>query len=298
MPKVQINNLRHGDIVLFQWTNDFWHTAVYYDDGQHRGIAHCANEQLGTLIEKIEDDHGKAKHVYAFRVPTARAHALPPIMSLVRGWAVPRDGDRTTGYGTARGSGVIKEYDKNNPGTTPPFEFDALFRVFKWLGGREKFSRDRGTTCCAFVTACFQAGLMKRFFEQHQFQDYLVPVHYRLAQERAGKRKPTSEQAEKIFRDELRQSKGVKPAQLAQFKALDEAKIKARKQFTNPGSRNKNYTGVDALWADILLNTCYSDRTETLQDVLTGPLLCDAKFTYSHTLYERLRADNGWTQVQ
>lgn len=301
MPKVAINRLQHGDIVLFQWTNDFWHTAVYYNDGQHQGIAHCANEQQGTLIEKVEGDHGKAKNVYAFRIPTARANALQTIMGLVRGWAIPRDGNQTVGYGTARGSGVVKEYDKNNPGNRPSFEFDALFRVFKWLDGRDKFSRNRGTTCCAFVTACFQSGLMRQYLVQHDLDGYIGPVRHRLDDERAGKRKPVRTVAEGIFRDDLRAKGQMQAAKRVPFTELDEAKIKARKQFTNPGSKNSTYNapgGVDALWADILLNTCYSDRTETLQDVLTGPLLCDAKFTYSHTLYERLRADNSWTQVQ
>ena len=42
-------------------------------------------------------------------------------------------------------------------GTNPPFEFDALYRVFKWTSRADTqkvFSQNRGTTCCAFVMAC------------------------------------------------------------------------------------------------------------------------------------------------
>jgi hypothetical protein len=299
MPKVNKTNLRAGDIVLFEWNNKFWHTAIYVGDvGKVKsGIAHCEGAKKGTAIDPLAGNHDEAANVYAFRIPTAYQDALRKVMALVQAWAPAGSAQNTTNYGNPRGSAVLQEYDKDHAGTTPPFEYDALYRVFKWLDGRERFSKNQGTTCCAFVIACFQAGMMNYFIEQNGLQQSLANIQFKLRNERAGKTKAPN--PEEIFRQELAQKKGVKASKIAVFKDEDAKKIQARKQYRNPGTKMQTFTDVDALWEDIKTNVCYlQDNTTTLQEIVTDPLFCDAKFTYSHTLYERLRLDNGWTLVQ
>lgn len=294
MPKVTKSSLQPGDIVLFEWFDTFWHTAIYIGAAAQLedGIAHCQASR-GTEIVSIAKDYGEAKNVYAFRIPNTHANALPNVLALAHNWATV-----TTGYGTPRGSGVLKQYDRSNPGTTPPFQYDALFRVFKWLDGRERFSTTQGTTCCAFALACFQAGMMRWFLEQNQLTDWLEAILYKLRSERGHKREPSEEAAEQIFRGELTERKGAKVARLAPYNPVDYLKIRARLEYRNPGSKKKSYAGVDALWDEIKTDVCYLYENPTmLQDILTAPLLCDAKFTYSHTLYERLRLDGSWTEV-
>ena len=42
-----------------------------------------------------------------------------------------------------------------------------------------------------------------------------------------------------------------------------------------------------------------SKANVTLEQIVTPQLFCDAKFTYSHTLYERLRVSpSNWIPVQ
>lgn len=50
-----------------------------------------------------------------------------------------------------------------------PFELAALLRVVKWVAKAERgalLSENRGTTCAAFVAACYQTAAMKRFLEE------------------------------------------------------------------------------------------------------------------------------------
>lgn len=71
--------------------------------------------------------------------------------------------DQKSGGGVdfSRYSGV---QDQLKAGANPPFEFDALYRAFKWANRmRSGFSKNRGITCCAFITACFQAAAVDHF---------------------------------------------------------------------------------------------------------------------------------------
>ncbi|MFO0757218.1 MAG: hypothetical protein U0359_12055 [Byssovorax sp.] len=296
MPKVELNQLQVGDLLLFEWTNSFWHSAIYLGqtaDVQHT-IAHSEGKSKGTTIDPLVSNRDEAKNLYAFRIPTGSANALTNVVNLARSWSRV---DVTSSYGAARGSAVLKEYDRNNPGTTVPFEYDALFRVFKWLDGRERFSANQGTTCCAFAIACFQAGMMLYFLQQNDVADQASNALYRLREGRAGKSKPNHEKAEQIFRDELLEKKGKNAAKIANFAPLDEKKILARKEYVNPGSKSKSYTNVDDLWETIKEKDLYLfNNATTLTDIFTAPLLCDAKLTYSHTLYERL-LNTAWTAV-
>ena len=52
------------------------------------------------------------------------------------------------------------------------------------------------------------------------------------------------------------------------------------------------------LGADWVLDEIEGARGKWLQLVLSKPLFCDAKFTYSNTLFERLCADAGaWERI-
>jgi hypothetical protein len=70
---------------------------------------------------------------------------------------------RTDGFLEGRTTGV-KEAE-----TTPErrvFHLDSLRRIFKWAtnDGGDPFSKNRGTTCAAFVTACYQAAWVRYYY--------------------------------------------------------------------------------------------------------------------------------------
>jgi hypothetical protein len=75
-------------------------------------------------------------------------------------------------------------------------------------------------------------------------------------------------------------------------------KIRARRQFSNAGSR-LGPIPIEEHWGMIKDETGGPsfDQT-TLQEILADALFCDAKYTYSHTLCLRLAAaPTFWTRI-
>lgn len=143
-------------------------------------------------------------------------------------------------------------------GGCPAFEYDALFRAVKWASaGRKPFSRNRGTTCCAFITACHQAAVI----------DHLAAGDWRkvakalafLKEARAPKR-------------EDRWSEYVELGSKNQKVAL------GARRSVNPGPLYPEFS-TDAYFQEVAFFLC--GRRLPMAQVVPSALLVDAKFNYS-----------------
>ena len=161
----------------------------------------------------------------------------------------------------------------------PPFEYDSLYRATKWACKlREPFSKNRGTTCCAFITACYQASVIgvlagSNFSKMNTAFQYLkenremkVPLHVRQTQYvESGPRKIAWQ---------------------------------ATQQYSNSGdiTHGDNKKSVDAYCQDVTEILC--GRRLTVAQTFPPALVVDAKFNYSAN-FERMirRPHSGWQRI-
>lgn len=71
-----------------------------------------------------------------------------------------------------------KRHDARDIDESAPFEIDAFRRALKWAHKAqqgETFSENRGTTCCAFVLACYHAAIVRHFLgaDYEDLHDFL-----------------------------------------------------------------------------------------------------------------------------
>lgn len=297
MPTFDLSPLRAGDIVLFKWIDGGWHTALSSGNGR---IVHCVNEQTGTTEDAITNHTNTASEIYAFRtkLPDVEPGA---IVTTARGWIkTVSKGPSLPGYDSARGSAVLSRFgfDQKQHTDGPPFGYDALFRVVKWATRIDgAFTRKRGTTCCAFVIAAWQATLLRAAVFDNK--DLLVQCHEYLLKRRDMAAKPHDKLAVKE-RSRIGVSNVGPVAELR--KPPDTTGSKDEK----PDWRKLEELPVEIVWitvltelgADWVLATPENSEGKWLRTVFGAALFCDAKFTYSNTLYTRLVADQGaWEQV-
>ena len=295
MPEIQDwTALRCGDIVIGTYHNGHGHTAIVVervnDDGNRDSyrLAHCPGPQLTTVVEDlgvvfpvgdVADDRMFAWN----RVDQDKQNLAA---TLANYWSTTHQ----TAYGAhpgadvanaSRARGVARQYDHGN-GTLPPFEFDALYRVFKWAAkyqNQQTFSANRGTTCCSFVMACHQAAAARHAMEN---SDYLVTQAY----------------------DILTEERNAKPNH------PNPVPNQALRQNSNVGSdrsyitgRLANRWGIHRLWESLFVRAGAAYEADggwyngpRLEETLTPALLLDAKFTYTMAFKGVLElANSGWT---
>ena len=156
-------------------------------------------------------------------------------------------------------------------GQSPPFEFDALYRAFKWASRQRKgFSENRGTTCCAFVTACFQAAAVDHYAQN---QGNIVKG-LALLRELRGDKLPLEER--ELSHIEV----GAKKKLIA---------LSALREHANPGGFHKAF-GVNDYCKFVTREIHGLEMT--IEDLFPPAILVDAKFNYSSN-FEKMVATRG-----
>ncbi|MEA2563926.1 MAG: hypothetical protein QOH06_5430 [Acidobacteriota bacterium] len=149
----------------------------------------------------------------------------------------------------------------------PPFDFDALYRAFKWANrGREAFSKNRGTTCCAFITACHQAAVVDTVAGGN-FQK--VAKAFKFLEEARAKKDP-----DRFTKFEPLGPKSVKVA------------LGARR-LANPGPVYTEFS-VDEYCMYVTAILC--GERKTVAETFPAALIVDAKFNYSANFEQMLAA--------
>src|SRR5215218_7864155 len=181
--------LSKGDILFRK--HDFHHTMMvmepmdfgqpnWYKEGRWVEIVHAGSIHTHVyreMVDIVADDPAQSFTAYRAddgRVSRAafgyanvwawtrdmKAKGLKTVRKAAKGktsYSYMKPEDEVDGIARSRYYGVqeMKSIGK------PSFDFDALYRAFKWANrGREAFSTTRGTTCCAFITACHQAAVV------------------------------------------------------------------------------------------------------------------------------------------
>ena len=138
----------------------------------------------------------------------------------------------------------------------PEFGFDALYRAVKWANrGREAFSPNRGTTCCAFITACHQAAVI----------DTIASGKF---------------QRVKLAFDFISECRGDKdPDRYKKFVEQGEKKIAiGALRRSNPGPKWKEFS-VDDYCREVTFILC--KKRLSVEETFPPALIVDAKYNYS-----------------
>lgn len=176
---------------------------------------------------------------------------------------------------------------------TREFGFDALYRVVKWanraLNEGKPFSEKHGTTCCAFVTACYQAAFVLSLAKNDPIN---IQVTYEyLAEERVDKRSKESKAARK----------GAAVTAYTTLGATYKEKGGFHVEVSNVGSTKKIFSIDD--WIELALyGLADIELTEgevvTAAQIFTPALAYDAKFYYTADMLRNLqKSDSGWTAI-
>ncbi|MDH5180585.1 MAG: hypothetical protein OEZ39_12065 [Gammaproteobacteria bacterium] len=163
-------------------------------------------------------------------------------------------------------------------GHNPPLEFDGLYRAFKWATRqRTGFSNNRGTTCCAFITACFQASCIVD----------LVNSNY-----------PKLYKGFEILKA-LRGNKLPKEQRINNHVVLGGKKKKIShrplRQYSNAGGFSERFS-VDDYCRFVTKEII--GREKSLSEVFPPALLVDAKYNYSANFESMIRrVGSGWHKI-
>ena len=205
-------------------------------------------------------------------------------------WSVAEGSAPRTVYGTPRASG-IKQHLKTSPAIPPPFEFDALYRALKWASRNDEgvaLSRNKGITCCAFVTACYQAGVLLRLANWNTRA--IADTHTVLAGLRVDKKAATNHTARHL----------TVPYQGRQVENY------YKREVSNVGLIDPSGATVSGLIRQ-MLTSFFQERSLVIQaknvdgltaaQLFTTALGFDAKYYHSAQLYTQLMADPLWTKL-
>lgn len=299
MPSFDLSPLRAGDIVIFKWLGSGWHTALFSGNGK---IVHCVNEQTGTTEDQLASHTKDADEIYGFRVRWKGANP-GAVVATAQGWIkTVKQGPSLPGYDSARGSAVLSRFgfDQKQHTDGPPFKYDALYRAVKWaarIGGA--FTNTRGTTCCAFVMAAWQATLLREAMGSADYDGKFFQNCYGYLRENRDMKGKPKKQTDNLKERSRIGVSNVGPVEALRqpFKGEDKDK---------PDWKTLEERDVEEIWEIVLteltvewvLDEIEGARGKWLKTVLTPALFCDAKFTYSNTFYERLCADaDTWEKV-
>ena len=293
MPEIQDwTSLQRGDIVIGTYHNGHGHTAIVVerlnDDGNRNSyrLAHCPGPQLTTVVEDLATvfpaEDVDDQHMFAWYRDNQDMRNLAA--TLANYWSTTHQTDYGSLPGAnqpnaSRARGVARQYD-HGQGTLPAFEFDALFRVFKWASkyqNQQTFSANRGTTCCSFVMACHQAAAARVALENSNY--YVTAVF-----------------------DILEAARNQKPEVKPQNPALRQNSNVSSNETWVTG-RLANRWGMHRLWESVLVSAgaAYDGdggwyNGPGLVETLTKALVLDAKYTYTMAFKGALElADSGWT---
>lgn len=288
-------NLTPGDVVLIKWPPG-WHSAITVPTPAQAGpgvyLAHCEGPDSGTVIQEFDKVilNSLASDRHGFR-RTGPAGVSTLAANYAAGWStIPTQQSAFgSGYGSLPKSADVKDASRamgvvRAIGTNPPFEFDALYRVFKWTSRADTqkvFSQNRGTTCCAFVMACHQAARMHKFFEKLGRLD-LIPLMTTELLKGRGKEKELPN-ATKVGEQTFYPGQGLR--------------ANSNQQSKSAALNNEIATsGIDGFWERMGKKTnCYWD--DTLLSIFGAALYHDAKYVHSQDFYTYVQNDNTWTSV-
>lgn len=282
--------LKVGD-VLFR-LGDFNHTTIITDPmefgrldqlakAQKMEIVHAASIDSGVYRELIDIDkeEGLNRHFLVYRADDAVLADYASRFAKV--WAWHRDENLKVTKGGAKVKQTLYSYSKGGgmapsdgryygaqemrkSGTNPEFGFDALFRAFKWACKlREAFSKDRGTTCCAYITASFQAAVVDRLAKGDTTR--VIGAFELLKSARAEKPVPKAERATATIT-------------VGTNTVVTKRSLRA---FSNAGAKDPSLT-VDE-WCK-LASKMVCDEEKTVAQVFPKALIVDARFNYTDNL--------------
>lgn len=297
--------IKRGDVMFRH--GEYHHTLVVSDPKNFEDVAllrpstasqqieviHAASVDSGVYRETIEIDKSEASgNSFTFYRPVAPALANGVNFAVL--WAHHRASNfkvtkqqakgpvtlysfnqlTSSGADKSRYSGV---QDSLHSKTCPPFEFDALYRAFKWASRqRTGFSKERGTTCCAFITACFQAAVIDHFAVDYP----RIAAGLELLKQLRGEKRPKEE------RDRAFEVRGSKQKKIAHT---------ALRDFANPGGFSKRF-GVDD-YCNFVTKEVFGKEL-TVADMFPPALRVDAKFNYSSNFEKMIATPNsGFTRV-
>ncbi|MEM7189827.1 MAG: hypothetical protein AAF439_09465 [Pseudomonadota bacterium] len=300
---VAYDDMMPGDVILNVREGTAIHSAIYvgkllYESDSMHTIAHCDPPVL-SFGHPSELTEGSADAViYRCSDTDLSTKAVVYAKEWAR-WAL--DARESVPPGTtmypsgagARHHGVIRD-------RPIPFQFDALYRAVKWaarlstlhedMPEQAQLSKNRGTTCCAYVIACYQAAA---------FNNYAKGVGAKL----------------RIAETCLKAARGPKhPDRLAIVESptgsLDDETGEVKRGpynranigMTNAGFRGQGETKrtfeqymVATLEALRPLRTCRIDLSPA--DLMTDAMALDAKFTYSDVLHTALETSKDWAKL-
>lgn len=305
MTKLKVPQLHAGDVILYPANaTDFQHSAmvigggnlVHADANSGEGFVReepvADTERYCPRVFEMLPDNDKRWPAEVYRCKNAKLAeaAAEYARRFGRGNALAPG---ATKYGADRGRGVSVQL-KGDP--NPPFEFDAIYRAFKWANGggkgADQFSANQGTTCAAFVVACYQAGAIRNLAsgDEGNMSACLEMIRSWRADKKRTKAarwtlKPVPKQAGLLRPDAYkREVSNVGPAE------------GALKDWTNAKEGDARAIAEDA-WGQ--LGTVLAGEREDLfgpERYMTTAMKVDAQFVFTNTLRTRLHNDGNWTR--
>lgn len=279
---------QRGDLLIFgmQSESGSGHTAIATSDTK-MVHAHTIEGVSHDVVADVEDDPPLVFRMRDDAMLEAVAHfallwgGRPTPFSAstkmftkaqYKGVTVDVGEGRTFGVSEARGNEELLK-----------FNYDALYRILKWATRDQlkPFSENRGTTCCAFATACVQTGRVSRLLSYNSLKE----IFSFLAENRLAK-KPKEERI------------GVVHKVIEKEPPANSIYIGRRSmpEFTNPGGK------IDLPTALSVINEVSAKyggtHLKSFQDLTTPALFFDAKFAVTRILLRKLREDTThWTEV-
>ncbi|USX24004.1 hypothetical protein NHH73_15345 [Oxalobacteraceae bacterium OTU3CINTB1] len=284
-----------GDILIY----NAGHTAIVVKPGMK---VHAPGTGDIVVHDPILPPEEKGE-LRAFRLTRDRGQVRHIAAAFAFQWSKPAGtvkGPGTTPYSEDRAR-AIKALQQTplSIATTKsrPFEFDALYRAVKWahraINESKPFSERHGTTCCAFVTACYHAAFISDIAKGDP-ANIQITYEY-LSGERTDKRSPESKTARKNTEIQVHNKLGASYPQTGGF----------HHAVSNVGSDRNKQTSIFSIedWIDVaLFGLADIDLPEgkvvTPAEIVTPGLAYDAKFYFSADLLKNLgKSDSGWTAI-
>lgn len=293
---ISVEGLHAGDVICCVIGEDSAHTAMFVGNISKDGdtipaIVHT--DTTGTIYDSVDAiwEGSWEPEIFSCTVDGLGAKAAVYAQEWAR-WQDDDAADLTT-YSDevgGRSHAVMK-------GATPEFGYDALYRTVKWANRlsaihedmleQAQLSQNRGTTCCAFVAACYQAAAINKFARGD------------------GPKLREAEKFLKTFRGGKHPDRKKLVPSPAGTLNLDGGGIKmgmydrAKRDLTNAGPKYKDgpFKLQDYLTVvlDALKPTPITKVNLTPEELFTPAMAVDAKFYYSNMLYANLKTSAGWT---
>lgn len=317
---MKMRELRPGDLILHPMNqSSFQHTAIFVGTGY---AVHADADSNFVIREPIEDterycprilDHFEYRfraHVYrckkemlaqkaalyAQRFARTNANdAGATKLGLNRARGVTQElhylkseaDKRKERYAESMSKGWLPTEMDNLQNDDTPFQFDAIYRALKWaIGGgkaNDEFSRNHGTTCAAFVIACYQAAAVNLIASGNEEQ---IRVAFEILK---GWRVDKAATKAARWKPSPKGSSG---------KMLPDA---YKRKFSNVGVQPNVFTPglsagelAEAAWDTVCELIGDSEKIFEPEHYMTVPMKVDAKFCFTQTLKERLFKDPNW----